>query len=76
MKRRTAKGNQPGTNSGKYSKQSRKAYYRYMAAHPILNSWEYFGSWVKIAMDSATELGATRKLQKHWTSRKTLTLIA
>ncbi len=76
MKRRTVEPNQPGTNSGKYLKQSWRVYYRYTVAHLTLSSREHFGSWVKIAMDSATELGATRKLQKNWTSRKTLTLIA
>jgi hypothetical protein len=76
MKRRTTKQNQPGTNTGKYLKQSRKVYYRYTVAHLTLSSQEYFGSWAKIAMDSATELGATGKLQKYWTSMKTLTLIA
>jgi hypothetical protein len=62
MRKRGAEKSRPGTNSGEYSKQSRKAYYRYMATHPILNSWEYFGSWAKIAMALTTELRATRKL--------------
>jgi hypothetical protein len=51
MKRRTAKRNQPGKNSGKYLKQSRRVYYRYTVVHLTLSSREYFGSWVKIAMD-------------------------
>jgi hypothetical protein len=76
MKWRTAKKNQPGTKSGKYLKQSRSVYYRYMVVLLTLSSQEYFGSWAKIAMDSATESGATEKLQKHWTSWNTLTLIA
>jgi hypothetical protein len=50
MRRKGIERTQSRMNSGEYSRQSRRGYYRYMETHRILNSPEYLGLWARIVM--------------------------
>jgi hypothetical protein len=63
MWRKGIERTQSRMNSGAYSRQSRRGYYRYMATHQILNSLEYLGLWARIVMALTTGLG-NKKLTK------------
>jgi hypothetical protein len=65
MRRKGVERTQLRMNSGAYSRQSRRGYYRYTATHQILNSPEYLGLWARIVMALTTGSGAMINLQKH-----------